>query len=157
VLHAFDATDLVRLWHPADTSADLARAWRSKLQTDGVAQPFLQAGREVYLLEATESAGREVKQFAGHYVSARPLVGLARTAGWRATGYSGLHLRLGGTRFRFDPGVRAYHGSEDTGKTGSLWLEGPQDRLLDVPARVLSETLRKVDLLVSVGERGALT
>lgn len=154
-LHDFDAADRVRLWHPADTSADLARAWRSKLQNDGVKQPFLQAGREVYRPEAAEFAGREVKRFAGHYVSARQLVGLARTAGWRAAGYSGLHLRLGGTRFRFDPGVRAYHGSEDTGETASLWLEGPEARLLDVPARVLSETLRKVDLLVSVGEKGA--
>ncbi|MCU0829329.1 MAG: DUF4132 domain-containing protein [Tabrizicola sp.] len=154
-LHAFEATDLVRLWHPADTSSDLARAWRSKLQSDGVKQPFLQAGREVYRPDTAEFAGREVKQFAGHYVSARQLVGLARTAGWRAASYSGLHLRLGGTRFRFDPGVRAYHGSEDTGETGSLWLEGPEACLMDVPARVLSEALRKVDLLVAVGERGA--
>ncbi len=152
--HVFRDTDLVRLWHPADTPADLARGWRSKLQLDGVSQPFLQAGREVYRPEERELSGLEVKQFAGHDVSARQLVGLARTAGWRSGSYSDLHLRLGGMRFRFDAGVRVYHGSEDQGTTGSLWLEGPQARLLDVPARVLSEAMRKAALLVSVGERG---
>ncbi len=150
----FNDTDLVRLWHPADTPDDLSRAWRSKLQLDGVKQPFLQAGREIYRPEEHELSGREVKHFAGHDVSARQLVGLARTAGWRSGFESELHLKLAGTSFRFDAGVRVYHGSEGEGTTGSLWLDGPEVRLGDVPARVLCEAMRKVDLLVSVGERG---
>jgi hypothetical protein len=150
----FNDTDLVRLWHPADSPDDLARAWRSKLQRDGVSQPFLQAGREVYRPETSELSGLEMKECAGREVSARQLVGLARTAGWRSGYSSELHLRLGGVRFSFDAGVRVFHGSEDQGDTRSLWLDGPQTRLQDVPARVLSEAMRKVDLLVSVGERG---
>ena len=152
--HVCSDTDLVRLWHPAETPTDLARAWRSKLQLDGVKQPFLQAGREVYHPEESELAGLEVQEFAGREVSARQLVGLARTAGWRSGYDSDLHLRLGGLHFRFDAGVHVYPGSEDQGAARSLWLEGPAVCLRDVPARVLSEVMRKVDLLVSVGERG---
>jgi Domain of unknown function (DUF4132) len=147
-------TDLVRLWHPADGPDDLARAWRSRLQRDGISQPFLQAGREVYRPDAHELSGLEMKECAGREVSARQLVGLARTAGWRFGYASELHLRLGGVRFRFDAGAHVYPGSEDTGVTGALRLEGPQARLLDVPARVISEAMRRVDLIVSVGERG---
>ncbi len=154
VVHAIGDTDLVRLWHPAETPADLAQAWRSKLQRDGISQPFVQAGREVYHPDESELAGLEVKQFADRDVSARQLVGLARTAGWRSGYFSDLHLRLGGLHFKFDAGVQVYPGSEDQGAAGSLWLEGPAVRLRDVPARVLSEVMRKVDLLVSVGERG---
>ncbi|MGL4239428.1 DUF4132 domain-containing protein [Tabrizicola sp.] len=152
--HAFGEADVVRLWHPVDGPADLARRWRSKLQLEGISQPFLQAGREVYRPEESELSGCRVGQFSGRLVSAAPLVGLARTAGWRSGFESELHLKLGGVRFKFDAGVRVYHGSTGDGTTGALWLVSPQARLRDVPARVVSEALRKVDLLVSVGERG---
>lgn len=151
----FSQTDAVRLWHPAETPAELARLWRRLLEREGVRQPFLQAGREIYRPAAAERAGAHSALFAGRRVAGKPLGGLARVSGWRAGYDSELHLDLGGSRFCFDAGARVYPGADGEGVTGTVRLTGPQKRLDQVPARVLSEAFRKVDLLVSVGERGA--
>lgn len=151
---AFAPSDAIRLWHPADSPDDLARHWRSLLERQGIQQPFLQAGREIYRPDPAERDGTRTALFAGREVAGRPLIGLARVSGWQMAAETELHLKLGGSRFVFDAGVRAFPGSADSGRTGDLYLAGPQRSLGQVPARVLSEALRKVDLLVTVGMRG---
>lgn len=151
---AFSPSDAIRLWHPAETADDLARHWRSLLERQGIDQPFLQAGREIYRLPMTERDSTRTSLFAGRKVAGTPLMGLARVSGWRMAAETELHLTLSGSRFVFDAGVRAFPGAGDEGGTGDLCLVGPQASLGQVPARVLSEALRKVDLLVTVGMRG---
>lgn len=154
VLRDFSEGDAIRLWHPVETPADLARAWRMVLERQGISQPFVQAGREVYPITAAERDGREATRFVGRPVAAVPMIGLARVSGWRLGYRSDLHLTLAGCRFVLEAGVAVYPGAAGTGGAGPLRLVGPQTRLGQVPARVLSEALRKVDLLVSVGGRG---
>lgn len=145
---------MIRLWHPAETPAGLARAWLSFLERDAISQPFLQAGREIYLVPEAERDSCRSAFFSGRMVAATPLVGLARVSGWRSGYDTELHLTLGGTRFVFETGVRVFPGAGGEGETGAFFLNGPQTRFAQVPTRVLSEALRKVDLLVAVGERG---
>ncbi|MFV0474432.1 MAG: DUF4132 domain-containing protein [Pikeienuella sp.] len=153
-LHDYSDADLIRLWHPADTPAELSRAWRGVLERQGVQQPFLQAMRETYPPSAAERATNRTAMFAGCPVAATPLIGLARVSGWRLGYESELHLTLGGRRFMFDAGVRVYPGAGGEGETGSFFLAGPEASFADIPPRVVSEALRKVKLLVTIGERG---
>ena len=150
----FDESDTIRLWHPVEAADDLSRAWRSRLEQDDVKQPFLQAGREIYRPDPAEIFGRETALFAGREVSAMEMIGLARVSGWRSSEDSDLRLALAGVEFLFNAGVRTYHGNVEFGTTGSFRLLGPHGVLSKVPPRTLSEALRKLDLIVTVGERG---
>ncbi|MBK4216234.1 DUF4132 domain-containing protein [Paracoccus caeni] len=149
----FDPNDLVRLWHPVETPDELAKEWRFRLEENGQNQPFPQAGREIYRPASSEMDGRVISAFAGQMISGTPLMGLARSQGWRFGFDNELHLHLSGVDFTFSAGARAYPGSGGGGTTGNLWLVGPQKRLDQVPGRILSEVMRKTDLLVSVGGR----
>ena len=147
------ANDAIRLWHPVDTADSVSREWRLRLQQTARQQPFVQAGREIYRPAPNEMAGRRIARFAGTEVDGMALMGLARTSGWRFGTQDELHLTLKGIGFTFATGVRAFPGAGDLGVTGDLHLDGPQDRLDQVPPRILSELMRKADLLVSVGSR----
>lgn len=149
----FTADDTIRLWHPVETAEALSRAWRSRFEQAGVTQPFVQVGREVYRPAVFEMAGRSISAFAGRLVQGQAMMGLARVSGWRFGFQDELHTTLSGVRFTFCAGARAFPGAAGTGTTGNLTLGGPHDRLDAVPARILSEVMRKVDLLVAVGTR----
>jgi hypothetical protein len=149
------ADDLVRLWHPVESPHDLGRLWRLELERLGLNQPFAQAGRETYRPATTEMAGSSSACFEGRSVSATPLVGLARTTGWRLGYNDEVRLTLSGVRFTLNTGLPGvYPGSGGQGVVRMFHLNGPQTRFDQVPARILSEVLRRADLLVSVGERG---
>ncbi len=150
----FDESDTIRLWHPVEAADDLSRAWRNRLEQGDVKQPFLQAGREIYRPDPAEVFGRETALFAGREVSAKEMIGLARVSGWKSGDGSDLLLELAGVDFLFDAGVRTYHGNDEYGTTGSFRLLGPHGVLSKVPPRTLSEALRKLDLIATVGERG---
>jgi hypothetical protein len=151
VIHPADQA-IVRLWHPIETPPDLSHLWRTRLERQGITQPFLQAGREIYAPLPAEMAGRSVGQFEGTRVNATPLYGLARVSGWYSA-YPDFGMTIRGIRFRFITGFdfRPFGGH---GTIGHVILEGPQSALHQVPARTLSELLRRVDLLVTVGARG---
>ena len=58
----------VRLWHPIGFEVDVVLQWRDALQKAGIAQPFKQAYREVYLLtEAERRTETYSNRFAGPY------------------------------------------------------------------------------------------
>lgn len=149
----FDGTDGIRLWHPVEAPEDLVRDWRIRVQGEGISQPFLQLGREIFRPSASEMRGRSIDILAGREIAGTPTIGVARATGWRAGYQSELQLRLAGVDFTFDAGVRNFPGAGGTGQAGALWLDGPQEMLAQVPARILSEAIRRADLLVTVGER----
>ena len=120
VLRGFSEGDAIRLWHPVETPDELARAWRTVLERQGISQPFVQAGREVYPITAAERDGREATRFVGRPVAAVPMIGLARVSGWRLGDRSDLHLTLAGCRFVLEAGVVVYAGASGTGKAGPL-------------------------------------
>ncbi|MET8835934.1 DUF4132 domain-containing protein [Micromonospora sp. NPDC004540] len=158
----------IRLWHPLNTSAEEIRGWRDEFTGRELRQPFKQAFREVYLLTPAELETETYSnRFAAHIVHYRQLYALMKGRGWACS-------RLGpwdggdtDDAYRVLPGGawrvglrHDYRDQQPDGiecastdrvwfdrRVGGAWRTAP---LSDVPAIVLSEALRDVDLFVSV-------
>ncbi|MET7963212.1 DUF4132 domain-containing protein [Micromonospora zamorensis] len=163
--------DRVRLWHPARATTDEVLAWREHVLATGLAQPFKQAFREVYLLTpAEERTHTYSNRFAAHILRYRQANALMRTRGWQA-GYLGAWdggyeseatkpFGGGGWRASFhhqlvdNADERRYdveYCSTDqvrfARRDGATWQPTP---VADVPPLVFSEAMRDVDLFVGV-------
>ncbi|MEV7328836.1 DUF4132 domain-containing protein [Micromonospora sp. NPDC093244] len=160
----------VRLWHPVDDPAAV-RPWRDFLTRHAVTQPFKQAHREQYLLtDAERATGTYSNRFAAHIVRQHRLNALLSRRGW-----SYVQHRNDGASYDLpwlalpDWGLRAQlnvAGIEDRGDdlvfdtmaTDQLWFvrgERTPMPLEEVPAVVLSEVMRDVDLFVATAGVGA--
>jgi len=163
--------DQARLLHLIDLQDrdEEVLVWRDYLDEQGITQPFPQLWREVY---RPESAERDVcERFAGHIVRQQPLRSLCRERGWRYD----LQGRWDSLNHPFrvfrDHGVVVTfavdpidHATDDAVYqylfTGAVYFSPVQDEryaanqrlpLADVPALILSEALRDVDLFVARG------
>jgi len=146
----------VMLWHPLDATAAERSAWRDRITALRIRQPFKQVFREHYPLSAEEADGTATAMFAGHVVSVRSFVGLARRERWEL-GYCHLTRTFGQWIASLDVADNIYPGCGGSTNVGRLsimasarWM-APSAPLSEVPAVTLSEILRAVDLLVSVG------
>jgi len=80
----------VRLWHSMQSSAPQVLAWRQRLATLGITQPFKQAHREVYVLTDAERATRTYSnRFAAHIVGQHRFRALCQARGWNCPAYGG--------------------------------------------------------------------
>ncbi|MEY9874860.1 hypothetical protein ABH931_004360 [Streptacidiphilus sp. MAP12-33] len=159
----------VRLWHPIRASEAEITAWRERIVTDRLHQPFKQAFREVHLLTpADQETGGHSNRFAGHIVHYPRLYALLKERGWQANylchhdgGHDGrAHAEFAdGTWrawFHHEPAETDFVDSPDQARTGQVRFDRRVGRawqpasLPDVPAHVLSEAMRDVDLFVSV-------
>lgn len=167
---------IVRLWHPLEDSTEGVLAWRRFFEDRGIRQPFKQAHREVYLLTDAERHTRVYSnRFAAHVLRQHQFHALAGLRNWRNT------LRLLVDQ-EFPParralaawGLRAEFWIEgagddfgtDTNESGAFhYLTTDQVRFYEgqdqepmpierVPALVLSEVMRDVDLFVGVASVG---
>lgn len=174
---AFVATSdaVITLWHPIAASESEVVAWRSALLDRRVAQPIRQVFRETYRLTSDERGAFHSARFAGQLLKQHPLRGLLKRRGWTAPvlltwDESGLDLAVAVRAFpRF--GVRAelsyapvwteealdgIPGGYQLVGTGRLQFSatGPKQAdplaLENVPALVVSEAMRDIDLFVSV-------
>ncbi len=161
----------VRLWHPTRATAAEVERWRALVSEGGLAQPFKQAFREVYLLTPAEvETGRYSNRFASHILRYRQANALMRVRGWQA-GYLGTWdggyeseavKEFGGGDWRavfFHSLVEnedrhdytVHYCSTDQvrfhRRCGAAWDWVP---LNDVPPLVFSEAMRDVDLFVGV-------
>ena len=141
----------LRLWHPVSADQTTRDHWRRFLEERQITQPFAQAFREHYHFPESDLSSRTSKVFAGHETQMNVLGSVASGSGWKADGYASLSIRLGGMVFEFEPGGRTYPGSYDIGPSGTISIRTPGLVFSDVPERVASELLRRIDLLVSVG------
>lgn len=138
----------IRLWHPLQVSPVEHDAWQGCIARLGIEQPFKQALREVYPVTA-------MQDFAGYILDLQKLVGLARAEGWKVN-YDAFERWFGGYLFIFNMYTTLFHGVQGQGSSGELigyrQLNGRRERIIDeqIPAVVLSEALRAVDLLVSM-------
>lgn len=74
----------IKLWHPIGRSVDEVLAWRNRLDTLQVRQPFKQAWREVYVLtDAERRTDTYSNRFAGHILKQHQFNALAALRGWR--------------------------------------------------------------------------
>ncbi|MBQ0894234.1 DUF4132 domain-containing protein [Micromonospora sp. U56] len=158
----------IRLWHPLNSAANEIRGWRDELTDRELRQPFKQAFREVYLLTPAELQTETYSnRFAAHIVHYRQLYALVKGRGWTCS-------RLGpwdggdtDDAYRVLPGgawrVGFRHDFRDQqpdgvecASTDRVWFDRRVGgawrtaQLADVPAIVLSEAMRDVDLFVSV-------
>ncbi|MGL5386203.1 MAG: DUF4132 domain-containing protein [Enterobacterales bacterium] len=137
----------IRLWHPLHVSPSEHDAWQGYLLRQGIDQPFKQVLREIYHATA-------MQDFSGYTLDLQTLVGLARAEGWKVN-YDAFERWFGGYLFVFTMQTTLYHGVQGQGESGELvsyrQSNGRRERIFDeqIPAVVLSEALRAVDLLVS--------
>lgn len=77
------ASTTVALWHPMGCLTDEVLAWRERMEQWGVAQPFKQAHREIYLLaDAEKQAGVYSNRFSMHILKQFQFHALCRACGW---------------------------------------------------------------------------
>jgi hypothetical protein len=80
----FTEKTTVRLWHPIGKSLEEVLAWRNWLEGQGIAQPFKQAHREIYLLtEAELRTGTYSNRFAAHILKQHQFNALCAARGWK--------------------------------------------------------------------------
>jgi uncharacterized protein DUF4132 len=163
----------VRLWHPMQSEASHVLAWRQRLASLNVTQPFKQAHREIYVLtDAERETGTYSNRFAGHVVQQHLFRALCQARGWSAPAF-GMWDPGNGRPMKRAPAqeMRAEFWVEPIEEDSStdqgfkfLYLSTDQVRfatsageplvLEQVPAVVFSELMRDVDLFVSVANIG---
>jgi hypothetical protein len=162
--------EAVRLWRPIEASPQEVAEWRSLILERELAQPFKQAYREVYhLAPAEQETGIYSNRFAAHIVRYQQAYALMKTRGWAVSA-------LGPWDYG-DDGGRSRRTFEEAGLVAEFWMDyvesdaheelianlastdqvrfvpvGGDDPLPleEVPPGVFSETMRDVDLFVSV-------
>lgn len=71
------------LWHPLLTAPEVAAHWRRRVMMERILQPFKQAWRECYALEAAEQeAGDHSHRYAGYVLDSKRYHGLRKSRGW---------------------------------------------------------------------------
>jgi hypothetical protein len=77
-------TSEITLWHPVGRSIDDITAWRRRLETLAITQPFKQVYREVYLLTDAERNTRTYSnRFAAHIIRQHQFNALCAARGWK--------------------------------------------------------------------------
>ncbi len=165
------ATTTLRLAHPYDLfSSQSWTAWQRECFTASRTQPFKQIFRELYVYTASEVRhGDETlsQRYSGHQVQPRQAHALLGQRGW-ITGYA-YDYEQDPSRFFLAEGITATvtlgHGMFTPTEVEGLTIEHVYFRqreregllpLADVPPRVFSETMRDLDLVVSVAHSGGV-
>jgi len=163
----------VAAWHPALRSQQEVLAWRTRLESLQITQPFKQAHREIYLLtDAERRTDNYSNRFAAHVLRQHQFAALCQQRGWtyRLQGTFDSHntptIDLPQHNLKVEYWVEPGLVEGDVGPTG-IFLHVVTDqvrfvnresrepvRLQDVPPLVFSEMLRDVDLFVGVASVG---
>jgi hypothetical protein len=167
-----DESVRVRLWHPMQSEASHVLAWRQRLASLNVTQPFKQAHREIYVLtDAERETSTYSTRFAGHIVQQHLFRALCQARGWSAPalgmwdpGNSRPMKRVPERELRAEFWVEPIEQEPTDQGFKFLYLSTDQVRfataagdpvaLEQVSAVVFSELMRDVDLFVSVANIG---
>lgn len=163
---ALKKTETVRIAHPVDLlPAKSWHAWQRDCFAKERIQPFKQVFREYYPITNPEKDEvTQSRRYAGHQVQPRKALALLGGRGW-------VHHPEEGVRKTYhDAGVIAwlefgepfYTPAEIEGLTLEAVRftkrsgDGKPLKLADLPPRLFSETMRDLDLVVSVAHRGGV-
>lgn len=165
-VEALGKKDLVRLAHPTDFYARSDwHVWQKECFAAERVQPFKQIFRELYPLTDSERGTTNVShRYAGHQVNPRQALSLLKAKQWLFSPDTGVR------RVDHSEGIAAELYFEEhfytPAEVEGLTLEGvgffPQKRgaealtLSDIPERLVSETMRDLDLVVSVAHAGGV-
>jgi len=167
---------IIRLWHPIDSNPDEVLAWRDRLESLGIRQPFKQAHREIYLLTDAEITTRVYSnRMAAHILKQHQFNSLAGLRGWK---YALLGAyddgRDGDVARKLLPayGLEAQFwineiiDDTDSFNDAGIWHYVATDQvrfcdtenepvpLVEIPPLVMTEVMRDIDLFVGVSSVG---
>jgi len=156
----------LRLAHPADLVADSSWVtWQERLFAGACRQPFKQVFRELYALTATEREASPVsRRYEGHQLQPRQALALFGRRGWVTSRDDGLTSRAFHdhhlvARVEFAGGFLTPL-EADLPAIAGVWFTRHGERLAQplasVPPVVFSETMRDLDLVVSVAHAGGV-
>lgn len=152
------ASASVQLWHPAMASVEARSAWRTRLETLGLTQPFAQIDRPIFTLDERELSGDVTRRWEGRRLRQQRLQVACRRFQWvsariergqtdAVTGtYESFDLRVV-LEVAADSGETTASGAATWLRTGALRFECSRG-LETVPKVVLSEVLCEVDTIV---------
>lgn len=159
-----DPEDQLRIAHPCDffASGDWA-SWQRDCFVHEIVQPFKQVFRELYLPteREKEEGRRDTTRYAGHQLQPRQALGLLGSRNWivdyedggvRKTWYKE-NLNAWITFEQYFQSPADVEGITVNSVSFTTRGEWESKLLKDVPPRVFSETMRDVDLVVSVAHR----
>jgi hypothetical protein len=157
--------DRLRIAHPVDLLASGEwHLWQHECFVSERIQPFKQVYRELYVLTATETAeGHLTRRYAGQQVNPRQALALFGGRGWVVAPEEGVHktfhalgisARVGFLQDMFTPAeVEGLTLETVVFTRRGEWTPLPLDQ---IPARVFSEVMRDLDLVVSVAHAGGV-
>jgi hypothetical protein len=173
---SFPPSAKVSFWHPLGQSAEDVLAWRNRLESVGITQPFKQAHREIYILtEAERRTANYSNRFAGHILRQSQFRALASARGWQSQllgdwdgGDKGVAQRDLPGEWRAEFWLYAAASGELEAHFQSRGLpviatdqvrfyraqNSEPSPLEEVPAILFSEAMRDVDLFVAVTSVG---
>ncbi|HEX6938569.1 MAG TPA: DUF5724 domain-containing protein [Longimicrobiales bacterium] len=163
-LHPVGNEEPLRIAHPHDLfqRGDWAAWQRECFQAERV-QPFKQVFREYYPITEAEREARRSRRYAGHQVNPRQALALLGGRGWvarpeegvsRTFHEAGVTARLGFQEAFYTPAdVEGLTLEEVVFTRKGEWKELP---FADIPARIFSETMRDLDLVVAVAHQGGV-
>ncbi|GAB2977914.1 DUF5724 domain-containing protein [Nocardioides montaniterrae] len=157
---------VLRIAHPTDLLS--SGEWpelQHALMTAGRRQPFKQLFRELYTLNDNErdEAGTSSRRYAGHQVEAGRAAGIFTSRGWVADFEQGFSRTFHQQKITAWCHVLNGWGSPTEVEDATVDAvtfhpagEWQPLSLSEVPARVFSETMRDLDLVVSVAHSGGV-
>jgi hypothetical protein len=158
--------DHLRIAHPYDLmQSGQWEKWQHECFTSGRIQPFKQVFRELYLVtDAEKNEDHESRRFSGQQVDLHQSIALFETRGWEYGWGGGLEISIN----KNSPSCDAYtslwlpHGIESlevvlaafdfTCSLGNMmyYAESKKIPIESIPSIMFSETIRDIDLVVSV-------
>jgi len=162
--HVLGNTEVVRIAHPHDLFArgDWS-AWQRECFRAERVQPFKQVFRELYPITDGERGTQRTRRYAGHQVNPRQALSLLGGRGWLVSPDEGvsrtfhdadLTARLAFEEPFFTPAdIEGLTLAEVVFAKKGDWAPLPLDQ---IPPRVFSETMRDLDLVVSVAHSGGV-
>ncbi|MGY2895552.1 DUF5724 domain-containing protein [Deinococcus sp. UYEF24] len=158
------ADKALRLAHPHDLYA--SGAWtefQRQVVEQGAQQPFKQVFREYYPLTQAEQGAKRSLRYDGHHVQPTQAAALLKTRGWITVPEEGVRktFHAEGINVWVDSSLGYGTPNEVEGAPiGAVYFIGRDQTevmpLASVPPRLLSETMRDLDLVVSVAHVGGV-
>lgn len=164
VEHVLGNDEDVRVAHPHDLFArgDWA-AWQHECFRAERIQPFKQLFRELYPITDAERGTTRSRRYAGHQVNPRQALALLGGRGWVARPEEGVSRTFhdAGITARLDFQEPFFTPADIDGLTLEEVVFTPKGEwreltLDEIPARLFAETMRDLDLVVSVAHRGGV-
>ncbi|MFB9993650.1 DUF5724 domain-containing protein [Deinococcus oregonensis] len=154
----------LRIAHPHDLFASGQwRQWQAQVIEHSIQQPFKQVFREYYPLTPAEQGAKRSARYTGHHVQPSQALALLKARGWVAVHEEGIRktFHAEGINVWLDTSL-AYSTPgevEGTPLEGAYFTSRESGELLalaSIPPRLFSETMRDLDLVVSVAHVGGV-